>query len=166
MSIMAINFLKNKNGFTLLEVLVAGAILSVGLLGIASMMATAINGNSFARKMSTAQLLAEQRIEKYRNYPVFTAGGAQNLLQDNLYCIPIGTGNATTASVTESFGTITRIKIAPVTTCIVNPDYSAFSRVTTATFLNNNMVSLTVTVSWKDTAQKTHNVTLNTLFTQ
>lgn len=148
--------LKNKNGFTLLEVLVAGAILSVGLLGIAGMMATAINSNSFARKMSTAQLLAEQRIEKYRNLNVFaiTPFTAGNIQADGEYCV-----NSTGI---EDYGTI-----KTVGTCgQVNTLYQGFRRETTAAILNANMVSINVKILWKDNVQKTHSVSLSTLLTQ
>lgn len=61
--------IKYQDGFTLLEVLVAGAILTIGLLGIAAMMITAIQANSQSRRMSIATNLAQQRIEEMRNIP-------------------------------------------------------------------------------------------------
>ena len=64
-----LNRIKNQTGFTLLEVLVAGAILTIGLLGIAAMMTSAMRANSNSRRMTTATNLAQQRIEEMKNIP-------------------------------------------------------------------------------------------------
>ena len=39
--------LKNKEGFSLMEVMISMLILSIGILGLAPMMVTSIFGNSF-----------------------------------------------------------------------------------------------------------------------
>ena len=80
---------KNESqGFTLIEVLIAIIILSVGLLGMASLTAGIINGNRFSNDMSTATTLAQDKMEDLRRlgYP--------------------GT-SATTATVTENYNSIT-----------------------------------------------------------
>lgn len=58
---------RNEKGFTLLEVLVAGFILTIGLLGIAGMMTSAIRGNDFGKRMTAAENLAQQRLEEFKN---------------------------------------------------------------------------------------------------
>ncbi|MBN4054099.1 type IV pilus modification protein PilV [Nitrospira defluvii] len=55
-----------KEGFTLLEVLITVSILSVGLLGIASMQTVALNGTVFGSRMSTATNLADEMMERIR----------------------------------------------------------------------------------------------------
>jgi len=55
-----------SNGFTLIEVLIAILILSVGLLGMAALTAGIINGNRFSNDMSTATTLAQERMEEIR----------------------------------------------------------------------------------------------------
>lgn len=154
-----------------MEVLVAGAILSVGLLGIANMMITAINANSFARKMSTAKWLAEERIEKYRNLTVLFMPSATNMLADQDNCIPVGTGSATDATVTEAYGTITNT--VPIGVCPRAADqrFVPFQRVSRITLpqigINNvGVANLTVQVFWRDTAQNVHSVTLNTMLSK
>jgi type IV pilus modification protein PilV len=57
-------------GFTLLEVLVAVAILTVGLLAVGAMQTSAIGGNLSAHRTSEAITLAQDRMERllFRNY--------------------------------------------------------------------------------------------------
>ena len=52
-----------QNGFTLLEVLIALTILSVGILAVAQMQIAAIKGNSTARKFSQGIVIAQDQIE-------------------------------------------------------------------------------------------------------
>lgn len=61
--------LRDQVGFTLLEVLVAMTVLTIGLLGIAAMMITAMQGNQQSRRMTIATNLAQQRIEEMKNIP-------------------------------------------------------------------------------------------------
>ena len=51
-------FQRSHNGFTLIEVLVAIVILSVGLLGMASLTVAIIQGNKFSNDLTTATTLA------------------------------------------------------------------------------------------------------------
>jgi prepilin-type N-terminal cleavage/methylation domain-containing protein len=56
--------IKKSEGFTLLEVIVAISILTVGLLAVASMQASSIRGNSFAGCVTEGTTSAADRIEK------------------------------------------------------------------------------------------------------
>ena len=56
--------LKSQGGFTLLEIIVAVAILSFGILAVASMQLTSIKGNSQAIGITEAITLAQDRAEK------------------------------------------------------------------------------------------------------
>ena len=52
-----------ENGFTLIEILVAIVILTVGLLAVAKMQVSAIQGNYFSNSATTALNLAQQKME-------------------------------------------------------------------------------------------------------
>ncbi len=54
----------NQKGFTLLEVLVAAVILAVGILGVATMQISSIQGNSHGRQISEATNVISDRIEE------------------------------------------------------------------------------------------------------
>ena len=53
----------NDNGFTLIEVLIAIVILSVGLLGMASLTVGIIKGNKLSNDLTTATTLAQDKME-------------------------------------------------------------------------------------------------------
>ena len=59
--------LRGKEGFSLIEVLVALVILAVGLLGLALFQTTAIKGNAIASKWTVATELAQDRLERFRH---------------------------------------------------------------------------------------------------
>ena len=58
--------LSNQNGFTLLELLIALTILTIGLLGLAGLHIAAIQGNVSCFKISTATAVAQERIEELK----------------------------------------------------------------------------------------------------
>ncbi|HAS85444.1 MAG TPA: type IV pilus modification protein PilV [Candidatus Competibacter sp.] len=70
---------KNSAGFTLLEVLVALVVLSVGLLGLASLQVNGLRFNHSAYLRTQATLLAEELADRMRaNQPGFAAGNYNN----------------------------------------------------------------------------------------
>jgi type IV pilus assembly protein PilV len=54
---------RRQSGFTLIEVLIAIAILTIGLLAVAKMQISAIQGNYFSGNTSVALSLAEDKME-------------------------------------------------------------------------------------------------------
>jgi len=58
--------IENNKGFTLIEVLVAMVILSVGLLGTAALITGIINGNKVSNRISTATTCAQDKMEEIR----------------------------------------------------------------------------------------------------
>ncbi|MBC2696509.1 MAG: prepilin-type N-terminal cleavage/methylation domain-containing protein [Desulfobacteraceae bacterium] len=57
----------NNNGFTLIEVLVAMVILSVGLLGTAALITGIINSNKLSNRITTATTLAQDKMEEIKS---------------------------------------------------------------------------------------------------
>jgi type IV pilus modification protein PilV len=98
----------NQRGFTLIEMLIAVFILSVGLLAIVSLISTAINSSSLANKLSVAtslsqavmeDLLARNISDPILNTPVTNATyyglDPNNLAASNLSITSAGTYTAT-----------------------------------------------------------------------
>ncbi|MEA1970236.1 MAG: prepilin-type N-terminal cleavage/methylation domain-containing protein [Thermodesulfobacteriota bacterium] len=74
----------NDKGFTLIEVMIAIFILVVGLLGVAGVAVTVINGNAFSKEITTATTLAQDKMEELKNtrYSNITSGSDT---QDSFY---------------------------------------------------------------------------------
>lgn len=58
-----------NRGFSLVEVLVAMTILSIGILGIATLTGTALKTSSYSQALTQAVHLAEDRLEALRSVP-------------------------------------------------------------------------------------------------
>jgi len=63
---------KNKKGFTILEVMVAILVLSIGILGLAPLFVVSMYGNSFSNEMTRANLLATDKIETLKGFSSFS----------------------------------------------------------------------------------------------
>lgn len=59
----------SENGFTLIETMIAMAILAIGILAVASMQITAFQGNRAARRQTEAVALAAQQLEELAALP-------------------------------------------------------------------------------------------------
>ena len=55
---------RKEAGYTLIEILVAMAIFSIGILAVASMQVAAVNGNATARYNNEASVLAQDQLER------------------------------------------------------------------------------------------------------
>ncbi len=80
---------KNCNGFTLVEVLIAMVIFAIGILGVAQMQISAINGNASARKYNEAAAFAQGQIETLMasNFAGIDNSGASTDSADDGYTI-------------------------------------------------------------------------------
>lgn len=56
-----------SEGFTLVELMIALAIIAIGLLGMARMQLAAIEGNAFGGRMTTAIALCQDQMEDFMN---------------------------------------------------------------------------------------------------
>jgi type IV pilus assembly protein PilV len=55
------------DGFTLIEVMIALVVMSIGLTALAAVQISAIRGNAFSKRMTTAVSIAEARMEQIKN---------------------------------------------------------------------------------------------------
>jgi len=62
--------LKNRQGFTLVELLVAMTLLTVGLLSVASMQTVALNNGSISYKISAASYLAREAMDDIASWDI------------------------------------------------------------------------------------------------
>ncbi len=101
---------RDNKGFSLVELLVALTIFSLGMLGIMAMQLTSINANRRSYTMSEALNFAESKLEEIR-LGVVTSSGAELKVgrSGNRYIIEWSTpGNPTTVSFYSGYrGTLT-----------------------------------------------------------
>ena len=65
--------LEAKNGFTLIEVLIAIAVFSIGILAVASLQLANTKNNTTANIMTQATMLARAQIEQLKNEDITTS---------------------------------------------------------------------------------------------
>jgi len=63
---------ESQEGFSLIEVMIAIVILTVGLLSLAQMMVVATNANALAGRMTASAALAKQQLELLKAAPFYT----------------------------------------------------------------------------------------------
>ncbi len=63
------NSVSNRNGFSLIEVLVTLVLLAVGLLALGGMEIVSIKGNSFSQEMTQATVLTQSKLEEITKLP-------------------------------------------------------------------------------------------------
>jgi len=74
----------NGQGFTIIEVLIAMTVLSIGLLAIGTMQISSIKGNRSAMDISEASFLAERQLERLNSIPFGTLLDTNVPLDDGL----------------------------------------------------------------------------------
>jgi type IV pilus assembly protein PilV len=63
------SWIGHEAGFTLIEIMIALVILSISLIALAGLQISAIRGNAFSKRMTTAVTIAEAKIEQLKNMP-------------------------------------------------------------------------------------------------
>ncbi len=124
-------------GFTLIELLVAMALSTVGLLGLIALQMIAINGNMMSRNFGEAIGIAQQRLELAEHTPYVSLSSL---------------AETSTASIDPTTD-------APTTT---SAPQAIYARSTTVTPNADNTTDVVVTVTWSDSALRSHLVTLLT----
>lgn len=76
---------RHNRGFTIIEVLIALSVLTIGLLGVAGLTLMIIYGNSFSRTLTTATALAHDKLEELRDTPYEKiSDGEKTLVERNM----------------------------------------------------------------------------------
>ncbi len=141
---MAGRRIQGKEGFSLIEVLVSLAILSVGLLALALFQVTAIQGNAIASKWTTATQLSQDRLERFRHVQWSTivssnaAGFNTGTMQPVYANLPAAQGDSTVSRGTTYY------------------------RVWNVAVNSATLKTITVWTCWQDDMARWHNVMLVT----
>ncbi|MEW6323955.1 MAG: prepilin-type N-terminal cleavage/methylation domain-containing protein [Nitrospirota bacterium] len=160
----------DHRGFTLLELLVTLAILSIGLLGTAGMIVQAMQSNNFSRKMTAAYVAAQDKLE------LKSRQAYSDLFQDDLLAA-CAAGSAPDGLMDDCspadgvFDTILHDDglngdAAAGDTIFTQRDTPSSGITRTWTVQRDdasNLATIQVTATWTDKAGQGHSVTLTTL---
>ena len=61
--------ISTEEGFTLIEIMIALVVMSIGLTALAAVQISAIRGNAFSKRMTTAVSIADEKIEQIKSIP-------------------------------------------------------------------------------------------------
>lgn len=118
---------KNHQGFTLVELLVALTLLTVGLLAVAAMQTVALNTGGISYKMSTASSLAHEAMDDILSWStkdtrLTTNTPANTVYQNNLVIQGASTYNITYATqVTIADAKAVAARVDVTVTDVANP---------------------------------------------
>ena len=133
------NRINNKEGFTLIEVMIALVLLMVAMLAVGTMQITAIRGNAFGKEMQMAVVVGREVLERAMSAPY---------------------NNVVTGNVTGLPAFDMQENVTP------DPANPGFQYTRTWNVTNNtpfvNAATVTTTVTWDDTSGE-HSITLNTI---
>ncbi len=85
---MTMKNLRNKKGFTLLEILVAITLLAVALLGMAGLTAAVMQGNTLSNRLTVASTLAQDRLEDLTKLGYGNTAVVDTTVTENYNTIP------------------------------------------------------------------------------
>lgn len=127
--------LRATRGISLIEALVAMAVMAFGMLGVVGMQATLRSNADLSKQRTEAMRIAQERMEDLRNFSVLNTTAGSKALQDK-----------------ATFGATN------VTGYTTNTTYSVSGTVTPATPPTH--LTLTINVAWRDRADVLQNVSL------
>ena len=81
--------IQNERGFTLLEVIMAVSILSVGILAVASMQASALRGDAFAQNRTEGATWGQEKMEELIAAPYDDMDASNGDSQKNGYTVTV-----------------------------------------------------------------------------
>ncbi|MBI4683258.1 MAG: prepilin-type N-terminal cleavage/methylation domain-containing protein [Nitrospirae bacterium] len=149
--------MKGKEGFTLVEVMIAMVVLLLGMLGVMGMQYFAISGNTASRELRTGTNLSAEILEEIKGTPYANLASGTNLPATGQAisgamtglarawwvvpnCVALGANGNTCAAI-------------PAPACAANPDAAVVSPVS----------AIRTRTCWTDTDGTIHSVELDTL---
>jgi prepilin-type N-terminal cleavage/methylation domain-containing protein len=134
---------ENTNGFTLLELLIAIFLLSIGLLAAATMQGVAMNANSYANRISVAsmvgQLVAEDLSSLKKTDPLLNTP-AVNASYDRMFDPSVNSSTADISAISGAGSFSAKYDVVPDT------PIAGTTLITIRVFYNNAVIPL-VTLS-------------------
>jgi type IV pilus modification protein PilV len=109
---------RRQRGFTLVETMVAILVLTIGLFSVAALMGSSLNMGAHARYMSTAALLASEKLEDLSRLPNNNAAVAAGTYNDS---VQISSNNGNIVETTSAGGVTTLYTQAPGGSMTVTP---------------------------------------------
>ena len=115
------------DGFTLIEVMIALVVMSIGLTALAAVQISAIQGNAFSKRMTTAVSIADEKMEQIKNnlYTEIVSESSSQITQSNLNFTRQVTvtnnsplTNTKTINVTVSWSEGSKSHSVPITTIV------------------------------------------------
>ncbi len=94
----------NQDGFTLIEVIIALFVLTIGILGVFAMQGAAINGNSVASQMTQAATLGGDRLETLMTLPYNDINSLQDVSDTGANAGATGLGNTDETGKVADYG--------------------------------------------------------------
>jgi type IV pilus assembly protein PilV len=115
-----------EEGFTLIEIMIALVVMSIGLTALAAVQISAIRGNAFSKRMTTAMSIADGKMEQIKNgsYASIISESATQVTQSNMNFtrqVTITNGplaNTRTVNVTVSWSEGSKSHMVPITTIV------------------------------------------------
>ncbi len=116
-----------NSGFTLLEVMVAILVLTIGLVGTAALMSTTVSSTARSHLMSTAALLASEKLEDLSRFnvndsPVAPGGSLAADTTNYFDNVQISVDNGSINETTSTNGTSTSYVQTPTSGMVVTPN--------------------------------------------
>jgi type IV pilus assembly protein PilV len=116
-----------EEGFTLIEIMIALVVMSIGLTALAAVQISAIRGNAFSKRMTTAMSIADGKMEQVKNgsYASIISESAIQVIQSNMIFTRQVTvtnnsplANTKTVNVTVSWSEGSKSHAVPITTIV------------------------------------------------
>jgi type IV pilus assembly protein PilV len=116
-----------EEGFTLIEIMIALVVMSIGLTALAAVQISAIQGNAFSKRMTTAVSIADEKMEQIKSnlYTEIVSESSSQITQSNLNFTRQVTvtnnsplTNTKTINVTVSWSEGSKSHSVPITTIV------------------------------------------------